>query len=74
MSKEKSLLEAQNPTLRKGDVIPRLFFVVARNDDNDWEQITNGLDTYEKAKAYMSNSFCQKKYPYAFIVASLNEV
>jgi hypothetical protein len=65
---------AQALQLQQTGVIPRLFFVVARTTEENWEQITNGLDTYEKAKEYMNNSFCKKKYPYAFIVASLNEV
>ena len=53
-------------------VEPRLFYVVARDSEETWEQITNGLDTYEKAKQYRDSEYCKKQYPYAFIVASFN--
>jgi hypothetical protein len=63
--------EALNPPLRKGAVMPRLFFVVEETEDGVWEQITIGLSTYEEAKAYKDR--WDGKHPNAFIVASLNE-
>ena len=71
MSNEKLSNEAQNPALNKGAVMPRLFFVVEEVEDGVWEQITIGLSTYEKAKAYKDR--WDGKHPNAFIVASLNE-
>ena len=70
--------EAENIDNPQGNgVLPcvtsRLFFVVARDSEETWEQITNGLDTYEKAKQYRDSEYCKKRYPYAFVVASLNE-
>lgn len=55
-------------------VIPSLFFVVARTSEEHWEQITQGLKTYEDAKNYRDSDFCKKRWEYAFIVCSLNEV
>lgn len=54
-------------------VMPCLFFVVARNDEDSWEQITQGLDTYEKAKNYRDSDFCKKRWANAFIVCTINE-
>ena len=71
MSNEKSFKEAENPTLNKGAVMPRLFFVVEEVEEGVWEQITIGLCTYEEAKAYKNR--WDGKHPNAFIVASLNE-
>ena len=57
----------------KGAVMPRLFFVVARNSEETWQQITIGLETYEQAKNYRDSDFCKKKWEYAFIVCTVNE-
>ena len=54
-------------------VMPRLFFVVARTSEENWEQITQGLKTYEEAKNYRDSDLCKKRWEYAFIVCSLNE-
>lgn len=62
------------PPLSQTTVIPRLFFVVARTSEENWEQITQGLKTYEDAKNYRDSDFCKKRWEYAFIVCSLNEV
>jgi len=70
---EETKKQEETAQLGIGGVSPRLFFVVARDSEETWEQITNGLDTYEKAKAYRDSDFCKKRYPYAFVVASLNE-
>lgn len=66
---EKHLLDK----LPIGAVMPRLFYVVARNSEETWEQITQGLDTYEKAKNYRDSDFCKKRWEYAFIVCTINE-
>ncbi len=71
MSNEKISNEAQNPTLRKGVVMPRFFFVVEEIEEGVWEQITVPLKTFEEAKAYKDR--WDGKHPNAFIVASLNE-
>jgi len=55
------------------DVIPRLFFVVARTSEENLEQITTGLKTYDEAKNYRDSDFCKKRWEYAFVVCSLNE-
>ncbi len=54
-------------------VMPCLFFVVARNNEDNWEQITQGLNTYEKAKNYRDSDFCKNKWKHAFIVCTINE-
>lgn len=54
-------------------ISPCLFYVVANNSEDSWEQITNGFKTYEEAKKYRDGSFCQNRFPNAFIVCSLNE-
>lgn len=41
--------------------------------EETWEQITQGLDTYEKAKNYRDSDFCKKRWEYAFIVCTINE-
>ena len=55
-------------------ITPNLFYVVSPSqiDDGNWEQITKGLKEYSMAVEYMNNSFCKRRYPNAFIVASLN--
>jgi len=65
--------EAQSQPSCLGAVMPRLFYVVARNSEETWEQITQGLDTYEKAKNYRDSDFCKKRWEYAFIVCTINE-
>jgi len=59
--------------LNKHIVMPRLFYVVARTSEEEWEQLTIGLDSYERAVAYRDEPFTKKRYPYAFIVCDLNE-
>jgi hypothetical protein len=71
--KNENLDKAQNSQLNIGAVMPRLFYVVARNSEETWEQITQGLDTYEKAKNYRDSDFCKKRWEYAFIVCTINE-
>jgi hypothetical protein len=66
--------EAQNQSSCLGAILPRLFYVVARNSEETWEQITQGLDTYEKAKNYRDSDFCKNRWEYAFIVCTINEV
>jgi hypothetical protein len=68
-----NLNKAEKPQLNIGAVMPRLFYVVARNSEETWEQITQGLDTYEKAKNYRDSDFCKKRWGYAFIVCTINE-
>ena len=65
--------EAESQPSCLGAVMPRLFYVVARNSEETWEQITQGLDTYEKAKNYRDSDFCKKRWEYAFIVCTINE-
>ena len=65
--------ESQSQPSCLGAVMPRLFYVVARNSEETWEQITQGLDTYEKAKNYRDSDFCKKRWEYAFIVCTINE-
>ena len=79
MTREQSYLEAKKliveyeiEQLNKYAVIGRLFYVVARNSEETWEQITQGLDTYEKAKNYRDSDFCKKRWEYAFIVCTIN--
>jgi hypothetical protein len=62
--------------LRQPPVIPRLFFVVTASHEieGNWEQLSNGLKTYEDAVRYRDEPFTKKRHPYAYIVASLNEV
>jgi hypothetical protein len=57
-------------------VMPRLFFVVTASHEieGNWEQLSNGLKTYEDAVRYRDEPFTKKRHPYAYIVASLNEV
>lgn len=64
----------QNPKLSKGDVMPRLFFVVARTSEEEWQQLSVGLPTYERAVAFRDEPFTKKRYPYAFVVCTINEV
>lgn len=72
MEREKSLLE--NSHSCSSVVMPVLFFVVARNSEENWEQITQGLDSYEKAKNFRDSDFCKKRWAYAFIVCTINEI
>jgi len=69
----KTSLENESQPSCLGAVMPRLFYVVARNSEETWEQITQGLDTYEKAKNYRDSDFCKKRWEYAFIVCTINE-
>jgi len=73
MKTDKISLENENKPSCLGAVMPRLFYVVARNSEETWEQITQGLDTYEKAKNYRDSDFCKKRWEYAFIVCTVNE-
>lgn len=73
MESDKIDLDKKSQPSCLGVVMPRLFFVVARNSEETWEQITQGLDTYEKAKNYRDSDFCKKRWEYAFIVCTINE-
>lgn len=73
MNTDKTSLENENQPSCLGAVMPRLFFVVARNSEENWEQITQGLDSYEKAKNFRDSDFCKKRWEYAFIVCTINE-
>lgn len=73
MSTEKTSLENEIQPSCLGVVMPCLFYVVARNSEETWEQITQGLDTYEKAKNYRDSDFCKKRWEHAFIVCTINE-
>jgi hypothetical protein len=73
MLENENLNKAEKPQLNIAAVMPRLFYVVARNSEETWEQITQGLDTYEKAKNYRDSDFCKKRWEYAFIVCTINE-
>lgn len=55
------------------NINPCLFYVVAYNSEDNLDQITIGLKTYDEAKHYRDGNFCKNKYPNAFIVCSLNE-
>ena len=57
--------------LEEYKITPNGFYVVARNSEEDWEQITQQMDSLEKAKDYLNDAFCKQKYPYAFIVAKI---
>ena len=57
--------------LEESKIIANGFYVVARNSEEDWEQITQQMDSLEKAKDYLNDTFCKQKYPYAFIVAKI---
>lgn len=48
-----------------------LFYIVARTSEDCWEQITNGINTYEDAVSYKDGAFCKERYPNAFIVATV---
>jgi hypothetical protein len=74
MLENENLNKAEKPQLNIAAVMSRLFYVVARNSEETWEQITQGLDTYEKAKNYRDSDFCKKRWEYAFIVCTINEV
>jgi hypothetical protein len=73
MSTENSYKKHEDKALSQIVVMPRLFYVVARNSEETWEQITQGLDTYEEAKNYRDSDFCKKRWEYAFIVCTINE-
>lgn len=70
--KDKLSNEAENQPSCLGAVIPRLFFVVARTSEEGWEQLSLGLPTYEKAVAFRDEPFTKKRYPYAFVVCTIN--
>ncbi len=73
MSTDKTSLENENQSSCLGAVMPHLFFVVARNSEETWQQITQGLDSYEKAKNYRDSDFCKKQWKYAFVVCTIDE-
>jgi hypothetical protein len=50
-----------------------MFFVV-QDMGEDIEQITTALDTYEAAKDYRDGNFCKKRWPNAYIIATVKEV
>ena len=52
-------------------ITPSLFFVVARNSEENWEQITQGLNSYKEAKDYKDSDFCRERWKYAFIVCTI---
>ena len=53
MNKEQNSNNAQNQQLNIAGVIPRLFYVVERNDEDTWEQISIGLKTYKEALDFL---------------------
>lgn len=54
-------------------VIPSKFYVVSRNQEEGWEQLTTILDNYESAKSYRDSDFCKSKWPNAFIICTIIE-
>jgi len=70
---EEANKQNQSLQLQQAGVMPRLFYVVARNSEENLEQITQGLDTYEKAKHFKNSDFCKKRFEYAFIICTINE-
>jgi len=48
------------------------FYVVAKSSEENWEQITQGLDTYDQAKHYKDSAFCKDKWKNSFIVQQIN--
>jgi len=54
-------------------ISPSKFFVVVRTSDEDWEQLSIGLDTYNQAIDYINSEQTKNKYPYAFIVCTINK-
>lgn len=73
MNTEKTSIENERKPSCLGAVMPRLFFVVARTSEEGWEQISVGLPTYERAVAFRDEPSTKKRYPYAFIVCTINE-
>lgn len=57
------------------NVTPRLFYVVTEShkEEGDWEQLSIGMKTYEEALKFKNSDYHKTKYPYAFIVCTLNE-
>ena len=54
-------------------VTPRYFYVVEKNDEEDLEQLSIGLETLEQAKTFKDSDYHKKKNPNAFIVCTFNE-
>lgn len=73
MNEEQKIIEPQQLAILQGAVMPRLFFVVARTSEEGWEQISVGLPTYERAVAFRDEPSTKKRYPYAFVVCTINE-
>lgn len=73
MNEEQKIIEPQQLAFLQGAVMPRLFFVVARTSEEGWEQISVGLPTYERAVAFRDEPSTKKRYPYAFVVCTINE-
>ena len=49
------------------------FFVVAINSEEDWEQLSVGLSTYEQACVFLNSEHTKHSHPYAFIVCTINK-
>jgi len=48
--------------------LAKVFYVIARNQEDGFEQLSVGLDSYEKAVNYRDKPFTKARYPNAFIV------
>ena len=57
----------------EGVDVTELFYVVADNSEEGWEQITNGLQTYQQAEDYMNSDFCKSRWENSFIVKTVNK-
>lgn len=75
-AEEIHLLKSGQKQLPIHGVIPRSFYVVAKTYETgeDLAQLSNALDSYERAKTFRYSKFNKERYPNAFIVSSLNEV
>ena len=69
------LSEHEQTLLKQQDVTAYIdvFYVVSHSTEDDWEQISNSFDDYNKAVIYRDSDFCKNRYPNAFIVSTLKE-
>lgn len=47
---------------------PRLFYVVQKDSEDNFETISVGVEHFKEALSFLNSGWCKKHYPNAFIV------